>query len=123
MGDVVSETTLLIDAHCVVCNGLATFLRRRQRTEGELVILGIQSPEGKALIATFPERLQSLDTLFVVRHGKTHVRSAGAIRLLLTMRWYYAALFPFAWLVPLPLRDGVYWVVSKLRHKFGRTDA
>ena len=118
-----SETTLLIDAHCVMCNGLATFLRRRQRTEGELVILGIQSPEGKALIATFPERLQSLDTLFVVRHGKTHVRSAGAIRLLLTMRWYYAALFPFAWLVPLPLRDGVYWVVSKLRHKFGRTDA
>ena len=118
-----SETTLLIDAHCVMCNGLAKFLRRRQRTEGALVIHGIQSPEGQALIATFPERLQALDTLYVVRNGKVHVRSAGAVRLLLTMRWYYAALFPFAWLVPLPLRDAVYWVVSKLRHKFGRTDA
>ena len=118
-----SKTTLLIDAHCVMCNGLAKFLRRRQRTEGALVIHGIQSPEGQALIATFPERLQALDTLYVVRNGKAHVRSAGAVRLLLTMRWYYAALFPFAWLVPLPLRDAVYWVVSKLRHKFGRTDA
>jgi predicted DCC family thiol-disulfide oxidoreductase YuxK len=123
LGDVVSETTLLIDAHCVMCNGLAKFLRRRQRTEGALVIHGIQSPEGQALIATFPERLQSLDTLYVVRNGKVHVRSAGAVRLLLTMRWYYATLFPFAWLVPLPLRDAVYWVVSKLRHKFGRTNA
>jgi len=123
LGDVVSETTLLIDAHCVMCNGLAKFLRRRQRTEGALVIHGIQSPEGQALIATFPERLQALDTLYVVRNGEVHVRSAGAVRLLLTMRWYYAALFPFAWLVPLPLRDAVYWVVSKLRHKFGRTDA
>lgn len=117
-----SETTLLIDAHCVMCNGLANFLRRRQRNEEALVIHGIQSPEGQSLIATFPERLQSLDTLYVVRNGTTYVRSAGAIRLLLTMRWYYAALYPFAWLVPLPLRDGVYWGVSKIRHRFGRTD-
>jgi predicted DCC family thiol-disulfide oxidoreductase YuxK len=122
LGDGVSETTLLIDAHCVMCNGLANYLRSRQRSEKALIIHGIQSPEGQALIATFPKRLQSLDTLYVVRKGRAHVRSAGAIRLLLTMRWYYAVLFPFAWLVPLPLRDGVYWVVSKLRHRFGRTD-
>ena len=38
------------------------------------------------------------------------------------MRWYYAMWYPLAWLVPLPLRDSVYWMVSKVRHRFGRLD-
>ncbi len=117
-----ADTTVLIDAHCVMCNGLAKFLRRRTRSNVDLDILGIQSEEGQALIATFSQRHQTMDTVYVVRHGRTYVRSAGAIRLLLVMKWYYAVLFPFAWLVPLPLRDAAYWVVSKLRHRFGRLD-
>lgn len=117
-----AKTTLLIDAHCVMCNGLARFLRKRTSAKAELDIQGIQSEEGQALIATFPARIQSMDTLYVVRNDKVHVRSAGAIRLLLCMKWYYAMWFPLAWLVPLPLRDMAYWCVSKVRHRFGRTD-
>ena len=118
-----TKTTLLIDAHCVMCNGLARFLRKRTSSEEALVIEGIQSDEGQARIATFPARVQSMDTLYVIRNEKVYVRSAGAIRLLLCMKWYYAMWFPLAWLVTLPLRDGVYWGVSKIRHRFGRTDA
>ena len=118
-----AKTTLLIDAHCVMCNGLARFLNKRTSADAELTIEGIQSEEGQALIQTFPARIQTMDTLYVVRDGKVHVRSAGAIRLLLCMKWYYAMWFPLAWLVPLPLRNGVYWGVSKIRHRFGRTEA
>ena len=121
-GESMAKTTLLIDAHCVMCNGLARFLRKRTSAKAELNIEGIQSEEGQALIATFPARIQSMDTLYVVRNDKVHVRSAGAIRLLLCMKWYYAMWFPLAWLVPLPLRDFAYWCVSKVRHRFGRTD-
>ena len=121
-GEGMAKTTLLIDAHCVMCNGLARFLRKRTSAKAELDIQGIQSEEGQALIATFPARIQSMDTLYVVRNDKVHVRSAGAIRLLLCMKWYYAMWFPLAWLVPLPLRDFAYWCVSKVRHRFGRTD-
>ena len=121
-GDDLSETTLLIDAHCVMCNGLAGFLNKRLKKGSSLTILGLQSEEGQALVSAFPAHLQAVDSLFVVRNGKTYIRSAGAIRLLLEMRWYYAMLFPVAWLVPLPLRDAVYWMVSKIRHRFGRTD-
>lgn len=121
-GEGMARTTLLIDAHCVMCNGLARFLQKRTAAKAELVIQGIQSDEGQALIAAFPARTQSMDTLYVVRNDKVHVRSAGAIRLLLCMKWYYAMWFPLAWLVPLPLRDAVYWCVSKVRHRFGQTD-
>ena len=105
-----------------MCNGLASFLQKRLKSDNALQILGIQSEEGQALIATFSPRHQAMDTVYVVRHGRTYVRSAGAIRLLLVMKWYYAVLFPLAWLVPLPMRDAAYWVVSKLRHRFGRLD-
>ena len=121
-GESMAKTTLLIDAHCVMCNGLARFLRKRTSAKAELNIEGIQSEEGQALIATFPERLQAMDTVYVVRNGVPYARSAGAIRLLLSMRWYYAMWYPLAWLVPLPLRDSVYWMVSKVRHRFGRLD-
>ena len=116
------QTTVLIDAHCVMCNGLARFLRKRAKPTAQLEIHGIDSDEGRAIIATFPARLQAMDTVYVVRNGVAYARSAGAIRLLLSMRWYYAMWYPLAWLVPLPLRDGVYWMVSKVRHRFGRLD-
>ena len=116
------KTTVLIDAHCVMCNGLARFLQRRAKPSVDLDIHGIDSDEGQALISTFSPKLQAMDTVYVVRDGTPYARSAGAIRLLLCMRWYYAMWYPFAWLVPLPVRDTAYWMVSKIRHRFGRLD-
>lgn len=113
-GDVV-----LIDGHCAMCNRLATFLRRRQSTNSNLAIVAIESEEGQAIINTFSPHHQSMDTVYYRRHGRVHVRSGAAIRLLLTMKWYHSMWFPFAWLVPLPLRDGVYFCVSKVRHRLG----
>ena len=64
-----TQTTVLIDAHCVMCNGLARFLRTRAKPSAQLDIHGIESDEGQALIATFPARLQAMDTVYVVRDG------------------------------------------------------
>ena len=44
-GESMAKTTLLIDAHCVMCNGLARFLRKRTSAKAELNIEGIQSEE------------------------------------------------------------------------------
>ena len=103
-------------------NGLARFLHKRVIPSVDFEEHGIDSEEVEAIIASFPERLQAMDTVYVVRNGRPYVRSAGAIRLLLCMRWYYAMWFPLAWLVPLPVRDAAYWIVSKVRHRFGRID-
>jgi len=105
-----------------MCNGLANFLKKRVASSTDLTIYGIQSEEGQALISDFPARLQAIDSVYVIRNGRVYLRSAASIRLLLTMRWYYAMWFPVAWLIPLPLRDAGYWCVSKIRHRFGRRE-
>ncbi|MDA7492111.1 DCC1-like thiol-disulfide oxidoreductase family protein [Candidatus Poseidonia sp.] len=111
--------TVLIDGHCDMCNRLAKFLRRHQSGKSGLNIVAIESEEGRAIIQTFSERHQSMDTVYYRRDGHVYVRSGAAIRLLLTMKWYLSMWYPFAWLVPSPLRDGVYWCVSKVRHILG----
>ena len=112
MGDV-----LLIDATCVLCNRLAKFIDKRQSKRTSLEIYGIDEERGEEIIAGLQPSLQQADSMYLIRDGRPYIRSAASIRLLLYMRWYYAMWFPFAWLVPLPLRNGVYRLVSRYRHR------
>jgi predicted DCC family thiol-disulfide oxidoreductase YuxK len=107
---------LLIDAHCVLCNRLAKFLNKRRSKKSQLHIYGIDSEEGMRFIEGFSESIKEADSMYLIRAGQPFIRSAASIRLLLYMRWYYTIWYPLAWLVPLPLRDGVYRLVSKYRH-------
>ncbi|MAJ00841.1 MAG: hypothetical protein CMA10_00330 [Euryarchaeota archaeon] len=112
MGDV-----LLIDATCVLCNRLAKFIGKRQSKRTSLEIYGIEEERGEEIIAGLQPSLQQADSMYLIRDGRPYIRSAASIRLLLYLRWYYAMWFPFAWLVPLPLRNGVYRLVSRYRHR------
>lgn len=113
-----TRDVLLLDGDCGLCHRLATFVDRRLRPDVDLAYRPILSADGEALIATFPEPIQALDTVYLVRNGVVHTRSAAAIRTLLYMRWWWRWLFPFAWLVPKPLRDVAYRTVAKHRHRF-----
>ena len=53
-GEAMSRTTVLIDAHCVMCNGLARFLRKRVKPSVDFDIHGIDSEEGKPSSLRFP---------------------------------------------------------------------
>lgn len=108
---------LLIDAHCVLCNRFGSFLTKRLSKRGGLQIYGIDSEQGVTVVGGLPESLKEIDSMYLIRAGQPFVRSAASIRLLLYMRWYYAMWYPFAWLFPLPLRDGIYRIVSRYRHR------
>jgi len=108
---------LLIDAHCVLCNRLARFIEKRSTPLKPIQILGQTSEVGVDLIETFPPAIQSIDSLYLLRNDVVYVRSSAAIRVLLYLKWPYRWLFPLAWLIPLPIRDLGYRMVSKLRHR------
>ena len=56
-----------------------------------------------------------IDSLVLIRNNKKYTRSAAAIRCLLYMRWNWKLLFPIAWIVPFPVRDLLYILVSRFR--------
>ena len=112
MGDV-----LLIDATCVPCNRLGKFMSKRLSKRTSLEIYGIEEDRGRELVAGLQPSLQQADTMYLIRNGRPYIRSSASVRLLLYLRWYYAIWYPLAWLIPLPLREGVYRLVSRYRHR------
>ena len=109
---------LLLDGDCGLCHGLANFLDKRLGKGVDLGYRPILSDDAQKMIATFPKKQQEVDSVYLLRNGKSYIRSAAGIRCLLYMRWYYKMWFPLFWLIPLPIRDIGYRIVARYRHKF-----
>ena len=109
---------LLLDGDCGLCHRLATFIDKRLGKEKDLGYRPIMSDDAQKMIATFPKKQQDADSVYLIRNGKSYIRSAAGIRCLLYMKWYYAMLFPIFWIIPLPIRDIGYRIIAKYRHKF-----
>ena len=108
---------LLLDGDCGLCNRLAIFLDKRLGKDKDIAYRAILSEEGQELITTFPQKQQDADTVYLLRNGKSYIRSAAGIRCLLYMKWYYRMWFPIFWIIPFPLRDIGYRIIAKYRHK------
>ena len=109
---------LLLDGDCGLCHRLATFIDKRLGKEKDLGYRPILSDDAQKMIATFPKKQQDADSVYLVRNGKSYIRSAAGIRCLLYMKWYYAMLVTIFWIIPLPIRDIGYRIIAKYRHKF-----
>ena len=113
-----NSASLILDGDCGLCNRLAIFLSPRLNEDSKLLFLTNESDEGIAMISKLSQKKQDADTVYLIKNNKSYIRSAAAIRCLLFMKWYYKILYPFCWIVPLPIRDLVYIIISKNRHKF-----
>ena len=120
----VDKDVLLLDGECGLCNRLAQFIDKRRATNTNLFYRPIESNDAQELIKTFPIKQQNADTVYLIRNGKSYIRSAAGIRVLLYMKWYWKIWFPFVWIIPWPFRDVVYVIISKNRMRiFGRQDS
>ena len=108
------QDTLLIDGLCSLCTRTGRFITRRQVRQ--LEITEQESDLGLKLLKRYNLKR---DSLVLVCDGKAYVRSSAAIRCLLYMRWNWRLMYPFAWLIPWPIRDLAYVTIAKLRHKIG----
>ena len=113
----IERDVLLLDGDCGLCHRLAIFIDKRKSPDADIAFRPIGSDEGQNLISRFSEKQQKADTVYIVRNGKTFIRSGAGIRVLLYMKWHWRMWYPFFWLVPLPIRDIVYMIVAKNRHR------
>ncbi len=101
---------LLIDGLCGLCTRSGNFLNKR--LSKELEISELESENGKMLLE---KHSVTIDSVVLIRNEKAYVRSDAAIRCMLYMKWNWKWLFPFAYIIPLPIRDLGYIIISKLR--------
>lgn len=108
---------LILDGNCGLCHRLANFLDKRLLNKSSMIYLARESLDAEAVLARIPKSKQLADTVYLRKNGLFFIRSAAAIRCLLYLKWYWRMFFPFLWMVPLPLRDLIYMIIAKYRHK------
>ena len=107
---------LLLDGECGLCHRLALFMDSHLAPGVDIAYRPILSDEAQDAISTLPEWQKNAGTVYLLRRNVVYIRSSAAIRGLLYLKWYYKLWYPILWLVPLPVRDLVYWIFSKNRH-------
>ena len=111
-----SRDVLLLDGECGLCHRLALFMDPKLGPGVDIEYRPIESDDAQNLIIKFPEWQQKANSVYLLRNGRSYVRSAAVIRCLLYLRWYWKMWFLILWIIPLPIRDMVYRFVAKYRH-------
>lgn len=107
------NTILFFDGVCNLCNGFIDFI---VRTDVNLA-LKVASLQGSTAIATLPEPLRvELQSVVLLQNGQTYLGSEAVLRTLELLPWPYRLLGVLR-LLPLTLRDGIYFWVA--RHRYG----
>jgi predicted DCC family thiol-disulfide oxidoreductase YuxK len=113
----VETDVMLLDGDCGLCTHVAVFLHPRLVDKSSIRFLAIESEEGQSLIATFTDKFQQANSVYLIRNGKPYMRSAAGIRAILYLKWYYRMWYPLLWLIPLPIRNIGYRIIARYRHK------
>ena len=108
---------LLLDGDCGLCHRLAIFMGKNLDSMKKIKFQSIESSSSNELIQNFPKNQQNMDTVYLYTKGKSYTRSSAAIRCLLFLKWYWKIWFPIFWIVPLRLRDFIYIIIAKNRHR------
>lgn len=116
-----SSAIVLFDGDCGLCSRTVHFIARRDPQQ-IFRFASLTSSVGKRLLAD-TSAPQDGSTIVLLETGRAYVRSAAVLRILakLSIPWRLCLLF---WVVPRPMRDAVYRIVARYRHRLGhRTNA
>lgn len=106
------SSTVFFDGLCGLCNASVDFILRRDRS----CAFRFAPLQGATAQASLPETLrQRLDTLVLQTTAGTYVRSAAVVRILWGLGGLWRVWGCLLWLIPLPLRDLGYRIVSANR--------
>ncbi len=118
-----STTSVIVffDGVCGLCNHTVDFLLKRDR-RGVLKFAPLQ---GETAAEILPEEVRKdLNTFVFADHGHLHYRSSAMARILMQLGGFWWLAGALLWLIPSPIRNVAYRIVSRLRYRlFGRKES
>lgn len=109
-----SIPVVLVDNECAVCTRSVKFIRRHLGNE-QMVFRSLWSDEGKAYLEHYNLPTDYDQSLVYIYKNKAHLKSGAVLRITRKLEGLFPALYVFL-IVPAPLRDWVYMLVSRHRH-------
>ena len=118
---------VLFDGVCNLCNGMVRFIAANDPA-ARFAFLPLQSPRARALLAAASPPVEPLayadpESVVLLAHGRSYVRSDAALHVALGLRAPWPLLFALV-LVPRAARDAVYRAIARNRYRwFGRRES
>ena len=111
-----NEPIILFDGECNLCDRTVRFIIRRDPA-GRCRFASLQSEPARRLLAPLGLDSQAFDSVVLLANGGVYTKSEAALRISGYLAW------PWRWLqllriVPRPLRDLVYDLVARHRHRW-----
>ena len=115
------KAIVFFDGVCGLCNQTVQFLLDRDKRRR----LHYAPLQGETAEQHVPAHLrESLSTLVYMTNGKIHIRSAAVARILIRLGGIWKSLGILMWLIPWPIRDLGYRLVSAMRYRiWGKYDS
>jgi len=113
---------ILFDGVCNLCNTSVQFILKRDR-RSRFRFASLQGPAGQALLQRSGLPADHLDSFVLVENNNVYTRSSAALRVISRLGGGYTLFYVF-WIIPRPIRDGVYDWVARHRYRwFGKEDS
>jgi predicted DCC family thiol-disulfide oxidoreductase YuxK len=117
-----SHFVILFDGECAFCERSVVFIAKRDPA-GYFRFGASQTAEARALLEPFGVRRETAKSIILIEGNRVYVRSTASLRIAakLTFPW---SLLRVGLAIPVPIRDGVYLVISAVRRRLaGRSNA
>jgi len=106
---------LLFDGDCKFCNFWVGLIQR-QKAQNKFNYYPLKSSNGQELISTYNVP-NSIDSVVVIANNTVYYKTGAALKIAKTLGGFWN-LALILWLIPKPVRDWLYDIVAKNRHKF-----
>jgi predicted DCC family thiol-disulfide oxidoreductase YuxK len=117
-----SNHLVLFDGVCNLCNASVKFLIKRDK-HSKFEFIPLQSEKGKATLSRFTLPETQLNSIVFISGTVCYTKSTAVLEILYVLGGMWKLLYGFI-IVPGPVRDFVYGIISKSRYKvFGKQDS
>ncbi len=106
---------ILFDGICNLCNGLVSFISKRDKG-GKFIFLPLSSSRGQEELKANGLLNIGLDSIVYIDFGISYTRSTAALRILKGLGWPWKIFYAFI-IIPKPIRDFIYDLIAKSRYR------
>ena len=117
-----NQPIVLFDGVCNFCSASVQFVIRRN-SRSNIMFCQIQSAPGQRLIAEYGLTDLGLNSMVLIHHGKSYIKSSAALHIATLMDKPWPLMFAFI-IVPPFIRHRVYdWIGRRRYQWYGKRDA
>lgn len=117
-----SDSILLFDGVCNLCNGIVNFIIRKD-PGAKIMFAPLQTPASQLLLKRYNQIPYVIDSVIYLSEGKMFVRSSAVLHMFKDIGGGWKILYGFI-IIPEFIRDFFYDRIAKSRYRFfGRRDS